>query len=171
MDVDDAVGDIGRYYVQTAYIVPDIDAGEKWFRRIVGVPAWTRFPVHLGAGCFHRGKQADTDIVVSLGYVGERQFELIQSMRGSNIYTEFLETHGYGLHHLGFIVPRIAPVVASLRAKGLDLMSEGVLGGVQFAYFDCVATGSSNIEIIELDADTTAAFDQMKRQARELLGG
>ncbi|AMN47018.1 hypothetical protein ACG33_07890 [Steroidobacter denitrificans] len=160
---------LGPYYFQTAYVVRDLAAAEKWFGRILSVPAWTTMEIVLGEGCYYRGKPADSSMKLSLGYAGDVQIELIEPARGASIYEEFIEKKGYGLHHIAFSVPDFEEAVKMLTSRGLTAMSSGVLsdGGVKFAYFDCEDAGASVIEILGFDAATTEFMEKMKVDARE----
>lgn len=162
-----AVDALAAHYFQTAWVVRDLAAAEEWFGRVMGVPAWTRFDVVLGEESRYRGRPADSAMAISLGYAGEVQIELIESVRGPNIYTEFLDAKGPGLHHIAFAVPDFDATVAQLREERLPELSSGILNGgsVKFAYFDCAAAGASVIEILGFDAATTDAMAQMKAAA------
>ena len=52
-------------------------------------------------GVTYRGKPADYSLEVAWASLGSWTLELIAPKRGKNIYTEFLEKHGDGIHHQG----------------------------------------------------------------------
>ena len=165
---NDALGRLAPHFFQVAYVIRDLEAAEKWFQRIMGVPFFTRSEIVLGEGCTYRGKPADSAMRLSLGFAGEVQIELIEALRGQSIYTEFMEAKGPGLHHVAFSVPDVDATVAELCAAGLVPIQEGSFGDgrVKFSYFDCDAEGASVIEILGFDAATTAAMEQMKQAAK-----
>lgn len=45
------------------------------------------------------------DFICAVNMVGDMELELIQPVKGPNIYQGFLEEHGVGLHHLKDICP------------------------------------------------------------------
>ena len=45
-------------------------------------------------------KPADFVASISLSYLGDMQLELIEPVRGPNIYSDFLRDSGPGLHHI-----------------------------------------------------------------------
>jgi catechol 2,3-dioxygenase-like lactoylglutathione lyase family enzyme len=167
--MSDRVGALAPYFFQVAYVVRDIAASEEWFRQTMGVPAFTRLAnIRLAEGCTYRGQPADYEAHLSLGYVGEVQIELIESLRGPSLYTEFLEKRGPGLHHVAFSVPDYDATVAALSEQGHELATQGCIGsGTHFAYFDCEAAGASFIEILGFDDATLAFMEQLKAQSRE----
>lgn len=163
--MNSVLASLGRYYFQTAYVVRSLEAAERWFERVLGIPLWTRMEISLGAECSYRGRPADSAMRLALGYAGEVQIELIEPVRGASIYEEFLESKGTGLHHVAFAVPEFEATVAALRGEGLVVLSEGVVGGVRFAYFDGTSGDASVIEILGFDATAAAAMAQMKAAA------
>jgi len=117
--MSETLGDLAPYFFQTGYVVREVDVAEEWFQRVMGVPSFFRMEnVAFGEGCSYRGRPADAVAHLSIGYLGETQIELIESVRGPSIYTEFLERKGPGLHHLAFAVPDFGASVAALREAG-----------------------------------------------------
>lgn len=163
----DPLQSLAPYFCQIAYVVTDVAAAEEWFRRVMGVPRFTRIEnLPIGDTCRYRGKPADYVINAALGFVRDVQLELIEPVRGANLYTEFLEAKGPGLHHVAFSVPDYAAAFARLRASGLEPIVEGVIDvgmRTEFAYFDCAAGGASVIELIGFDAAGQALMEQLKR--------
>ena len=164
---DSALDLLAPHFFQVAYVVRDIAAAELWFQKILGVPAWTRMEgVPFGADCIYRGRPADYVAHLSIGYLGATQIELIESVRGENLYLELLEQKGPGLHHLGFDVPNFDATVDDLTKAGLELVTAGQIGpGTRFAYFDCDSDDASVIEILGFDEATRAFMDQLRRQS------
>lgn len=87
---------------QIAWVTGDLDATETALTGLLGVRKWVRIPdVHFAAdACSYRGKPADFVASISLSYLGDMQLELIQPVRGENIYSDFLSDGGPGLHHI-----------------------------------------------------------------------
>ncbi|MFD8337957.1 VOC family protein [Streptomyces solisilvae] len=48
---------------------------------------------------------------------GASEIELIQPLKGRPPYTEFLDLHGEGVHHLAYVVEGIDQYLESLRAR------------------------------------------------------
>lgn len=159
--MNDAFAALAPHFFQVAWVVPDLEAAETWFRRVVGVPYFERLPeVVLGDTCRHRGRPADAVVSLSLGYLGDTQIELVQPLRGESIHAEFLRAGRTGLHHVAFAVPDFAAAIAGLRAHGLEPVADGVLAGgmrVEFAYFEETVHGASVVEVLGFD-DAARAF-------------
>lgn len=145
---------------QLAWVVTDIGAAE---RAQPGV-RWTRLPgVHFDPEhTVLRGEPADFVAHVSLGYVGDLQLELIQPVRGTSIYTEFLDEHGPGLHHGCW---ESDDVDATVAASGLDCVQQGSMAGgeIRFAYLAPGLPGLPVVEVVQIGAGMRAFYDQLRR--------
>ncbi|HJP66965.1 MAG TPA: VOC family protein [Actinomycetota bacterium] len=152
---------------QVAWVVDDIDASERWFTETLGIPSFHRFSdVHFGPNlCRYRGEPADFVIEVGIGYAGDQQVELIQPVSGRNIYVEYLERSGPGLHHIAFVPEDFDAALAEGAARGMAVTQEGSFAGgaMRFAYLDGSAGGSPNIELIHMSPQMATFFDMLKQ--------
>jgi catechol 2,3-dioxygenase-like lactoylglutathione lyase family enzyme len=164
---------LAPHFFQVAYVVRDLPAGEAWFQQVLGVPSWFRMEnVAFGADCSFRGRPADSEAHLSIGWLRGTQVELIEPVRGESLYAEFLEERGPGLHHVAFDVPDFAATVAALREGGLALLAAGRVGpGSEFAYFDCDAAGASVIEVLGFDAAVRGFMEQLKEKSEAEMQG
>jgi 4-hydroxyphenylpyruvate dioxygenase-like putative hemolysin len=85
---------------------------------------------------------------------GDLQIELVESLRGPNLYEEFLEQCGEGVQHLGIWVTDMASATLQMQALGYQMVQSGRGYGVQgdgaFAYFATADRLSTLIELIQL---------------------
>jgi catechol 2,3-dioxygenase-like lactoylglutathione lyase family enzyme len=150
---------------QVAFVVNDIAASERFFTDKLGVPKFFRFTDVQVHEATYRGNPGDFHIHIAIGYAGNTQIELIQHLSGQNVYKEFLDKKGEGLHHLGFIVPDHDKVIADFAAGGFPVIQSGRIGnnpGVKFAYFDTEAAIGSLMESIVLDEPNRKLFEKIK---------
>lgn len=161
-----ALDALAPHFFQVAYVTRDIAGAEDWFKRIMGVPAFTRMEnVAFGADCTFRGAPADCAAHLSLGYLRETQVELIEPVRGKSLYTEFLDERGPGLHHVAFDVPDFSATVSALCESGLEMIMRGQVGpGSDFAYFDTGEAETSVIEILGFSEAIRAFMKQLREQ-------
>ena len=83
---------------------------------------------------------------------GASEIELIQPLSGRSPYTEFLDLHGEGVHHLAYMVESIDQYLESLRATGEEprvTFEASVAEQARFVYLDGLAHGPA-IELIEI---------------------
>ena len=70
--------------------------------------------------------------------IGSTPIELIEHIEGESLHADFLEEHGDGINHIGFVVEDLAKETENLVSKGypvvVSLKHKGAPGGV--AYFD-----------------------------------
>lgn len=156
--------------VQIAWVTADLDATEHALSSLLGARRWVRMPeVHFGpATCSHRGRPADFTADISLSYAGDTQLELIAPVRGDSVYTEFLDRHGPGLHHVCVEAPDPESFEARLRAAdadGAEVVCRGEMpGGMKFAYLSAAAAGVPYLEIAYIPPEIRAYFEYVKQE-------
>jgi len=157
---------------QVSYIVRDMDAAQEWFKRVLGVRHFGTFETFLGPDFNFRmrGKpHPGIRIKVAMARVGARgayELELIQPEKSDNIYNEFLEQHGPGLHHVAYVVPDFGQAAAPVRAAGMRPLIEFENTGTKGAYFDLSPAGGSVIEIVEYRRQTAEGLEALKAPPR-----
>ncbi len=86
------------------------------------------------------GKEQAYVYKLALCNVGPVLYELMESVRGPNIYEEFLNEHGEGVHHLGYLVEDIDAEISNMKARGFKMVQSGCGFGTAndgaYAYFD-----------------------------------
>jgi glyoxalase/bleomycin resistance protein/dioxygenase superfamily protein len=92
--------------------------------------------------------------------VGNTEIELIQPLTGDSPYTEFLDQHGEGVHHLAFIVNSIEAHLAHLMTTAPDssLLLDAHIGDTtRFVYIEGTAHGAvlELIQTLEIPAEIT----------------
>jgi len=108
-------------------------------------------------GALLRGEPIDTTIKVAFVQSGDVQIELIQPVSGENLYTEFLETRGEGIHHLGYQVDELDAMKAVFTRKVGEPVFQRDMGVMEFAYFDTSEVGGLMIEFLCFKKDLGSA--------------
>ena len=148
--------------VQIAWVTTDLAATEVALTTLLGAKKWIRVPdVHFGPdSCTYRGRPADFVASISFSYAGDTQLELISPVSGENVYTEFLDRAGPGLHHICVEVDDVDAAVG-----GAEVLQRGVMpGGMEFAYVTAEAAGVPYIEIAHIPPEIRAFFDYVKQE-------
>jgi hypothetical protein len=144
---------------QVAFVVRDLEAKLGAFSDDFGIGPWNiyNFEPPRVKDMTYRGKRQDFAMRVAFGMCGDLQLELVESVRGPNLYEEFLDQCGEGVQHLGVWVPEIAEATRQMEGLGYQMIQSGrgygVRGDGAFAYF---ATGdrlSTLIELIQLPVE------------------
>jgi len=81
------------------------------------------------------------------------QYELIQPLAGSNIYSDWLDARGEGLHHVAYVVESVAETTAQMTAAGHPAIQAGHSFGAErdgvFAYYETADALGFIIEAVE----------------------
>lgn len=142
---------------QIGILVPDLGAGIATYEATLGLKDWLVFTYSSETipNLSYRGQPANCSFRVALAG-SEPQFELIQPLEGESVYTEWIESRGYGIHHLGFHLPSIEKYVELFGERGLQPVQSGSGYGLDgdgaFAYFDTVDSMQLMLELIEVPA-------------------
>lgn len=97
----------------------------------------------------YRGKPASYSMKLGITFSGTMMWEIVQPLAGPNIYDEFLEKHGEGVHHVAFGCNNVPweERIKAFEEHGYEMIQSGTWQGkVPYAYF-------------ETDGDTTTIFE------------
>ena len=133
---------------QLGYVVRDVEATCKHYQSIFGIGPFDIIDEVDMDGAILRGRPVNTRIKVALGKSDKVEIEFIQPLQGKNPYTEFLETRGDGIHHLGFMVDDMEPWFKEFADIGLELVFHHDMVVVDFAYFDASFLGGLMLELL-----------------------
>jgi catechol 2,3-dioxygenase-like lactoylglutathione lyase family enzyme len=140
---------------QVGFVVKDVDSAVKEYYELFGVGGWqiyTYGPPLLRYMTRH-GKPSSFSCRIGLNNISDTRIELIQQLEGDTVYQEFIDNHGYGLHHLGVYVEDIKDAMAQAEAAGIRVTMEGAGFGLDgdghFAYLDTEALLGTTYELIQ----------------------
>ncbi|MCL1812259.1 MAG: VOC family protein [Treponema sp.] len=143
---------------QVGFLVEDLEVCIRSYNERFGISGWqvyTYGPAILSR-MIYRGENTSYSSRIGLNYIGSTRIELIQPLEGKTIFTEFIEKHGYGQHHLGIYVDNIKAAIAEAEAAGFKVIMEGGGHGLDgdgfYAYLDTEETLGTTYELIERPA-------------------
>lgn len=125
---------------QIGIVVRDIDKVTESWSSMFGIGPWT---IREFSGTDDQGRSSKVRLAFT--YLGTLQLELIQVVEGRMFHSDFLDTHGEGLHHLGFSVDDLEGEVSGLVAQGARVLSEGP---GTYSYLDTGGPGGVIFELI-----------------------
>ena len=138
---------------QACVVVRDLEKSMEHYQNTLGIGSWEI----LGGGSpatydmIYHGRPAKARIKVALAMVGPMQLELIQPVQGDSIWSDFLEEHGEGIHHLGHVrVGNLDEAVQALEKAGFPCMQRGHFTGGGWAYMDTSKALGFILELLEL---------------------
>ena len=132
---------------QIAIVVRDIEAALPRYHSVLGWGPWNVYEHKPPA--LHdtklRGKPTEFTMLGAETHVGPIVVELLQPVSGPNIYSEWLEEHGEGLHHIAIMRPTPEQSAATrrhfLEKADAEVLMEGRIGEtIEFYYLDTQPT-------------------------------
>jgi methylmalonyl-CoA/ethylmalonyl-CoA epimerase len=140
---------------QVALVVRDLEQTVKNWYHVLGVGPWHFYTYGkpLVKRMTRHGKPAEYRMRVALANVGPLRIELIEIMEGDTVYQEFVDQHGYGVHHLGILVNDMAAALDQARGAGFEMTQDGAGFGPDddghYAYLDTEGTIGTTLELIQ----------------------
>jgi catechol 2,3-dioxygenase-like lactoylglutathione lyase family enzyme len=140
---------------QVAIIVKDIDQAVEAYSRLFGIGPWHIYTYGkpLVETMSYHGEPAEYKMRIALSYLGDTRIELIQPLEGNNVYDDFIEEHGYGVHHFGVLVEDMEAALALAAEAGLEMTMDGAGFGLEgdghYAYLDTEDQIGVTLELIE----------------------
>lgn len=151
---DDEIVRPFRTAIQVGVVVRDIEQSMAALTavfgigpfRVVDLPAPERREQQFidGQPAHFRTRQAFADL-------GAVELELIQTLEGRTIWSDFLAERGPGIHHIRFNVPDHAALSAYLKDKGIGKTQEGagIRDGTYWVNYDTEKLIGFIIEIMQ----------------------
>ena len=162
MSNDDRLPFLKDGIAQVCIIVEDLDKAVENYWKMFGIGPWHFYTYGkpLVKKMSYEGKPAEYRMRVALSYMGPLRIELIEPLEGDTIYRDFVEEHGYGVHHFGVLVEDMKTAIAQAEAEGLTMIQDGsgfgLDGDGHYAYLDTEDRLGVTIELIERPKDRVA---------------
>lgn len=93
------------------------------------------------------GKPGEWKVKISNAKIGDAELELLQPSGGESAYQEYLDNHGEGLHHIGYLVDDVPAEMDKLVKQGVKVLTSAVGERGGFAYFETDVIGGIITEI------------------------
>jgi catechol 2,3-dioxygenase-like lactoylglutathione lyase family enzyme len=140
---------------QIALVVKDLDKTVEAYWNLFGIGPWhfyTYAPPILKQMSYH-GCPTEYSMRIALANIGPLRIELIEPGEGDTVYADHVRAHGYGVQHLGLLVPDMQAALEQARAAGWDMTQDGsgfgLDGDGHYAYLDTEEVLGVTLELIE----------------------
>ena len=136
-------------------VVRDLSKSIKHYEEIIGIGPWTTFEF-CSSNCFINGKKSDLHLKAgAVQLTPELTLELIEFVSGESCHKDFLEKHGEGVQHLGFVTDEYDQVLKRAEALGIEVLfsaevEASSMGHVRAAYLDTYDLVGVIFEILEI---------------------
>jgi hypothetical protein len=138
---------------QIAFLVYDVEKAMRKFVDLLDIGPWTVLVMDdiICTGVIEKGQPSSEPFkfYCAVTMIGETQIELIQPCYGVAAYTEWMEKHGEGLHHIKEQVSdeTIEDAVKKYEAKGMKITRAGHYLEDDHRYLDSLGTLGFQYEI------------------------
>ena len=116
-------------------VVKDVEKVAADYRDIMGIGNWKISDMD-SSSILYKGETVKTAWKSARAIAGPMQLELIQPLRGDNIFNDFIHKHGEGIHHIQFIVNDIEETEDIMSIEGFPVLMKGESADGSFAFFD-----------------------------------
>lgn len=140
---------------QIAFVVRDLEKTVENYHRLFGIGPWHFYTYGkpLVPRMTRHGKPAEYTMRIALSYFGPMRVELIEQVDGDTVYQDFIDSHGYGIQHLGVLVEDMATAIEQANAAGINMVQDGAGFGPDndghYAYLDTEDLIGTTIELIQ----------------------
>jgi 4-hydroxyphenylpyruvate dioxygenase-like putative hemolysin len=139
---------------QIGFVVKDLDKAVGAYWKLFGIGPWHFYTYGkpLVKHMTRNGQLAEHKMRLALAWIGPLRIELIEQLEGDTVYSEFIEQHGYGVHHFGLLVEDMPEAIAQAEAAGLRMTMDGAGFGMDgdghYAYLDTEELIGTTLELI-----------------------
>lgn len=146
---------IAKQMHQVCVVVKDLQAAVERYWNLFGIGPWQIYtfePPALSDQTIH-GRPEPYSMRLALAMMGDFQWELIQPLSGPNIYQEFLDEHGEGVHHVSFGVDDYDQAIAAMKEQDIGMLMGGSWNGATFGYLDTEKDLGVIVELFKTSPD------------------
>ena len=161
----------GNIY-QIAYVVSNLhDAVDQW-AGITGAGPFFLFENFEFIEPEHNGQATELAVSIALGFSGGLCVEIIEQHDDRpSIYSDWVETKGYGLHHVAILEAAFPEAIMAYQKKGAPCVFRAGFGdGTRLAYLDTRDSLGCYLEIVEFSDFVRDALGAL-REAHESWDG
>ena len=140
---------------QVAILVESLEEAVENYWKLFGIDDWQFYTYGkpLVKRMSYQGEPSEYKMRVALSYLGPMRIELIEMVEGDTVYADFVEKHGFGVHHFGVLVEDMGLAIAEAEAADLRMIMDGAGfghdGDGHYAYLDTEDKIGVTIELIE----------------------
>lgn len=131
-------------------VVPDIEKAAAAWADLLGIEKPVIRQTHLQGGEYYtyRGQPVSCDLKVCNIPMEGFVLELHQPVGGDSTFSEYMQKHGYGLHHMSFEVgDRRDRIVGEMAEAGYETRTLGIYPGSSWTVMDTEETLGVNVSI------------------------
>ncbi|PLP95279.1 hypothetical protein CYD26_05355 [Pseudomonas sp. FFUP_PS_473] len=163
---------IGRKFDQICFVVPDLEAAMRMWSETNGVAVW-----NVAEGLAreqiekeYRGQPGDFQFSCAYGFAGDTLIELARHDGGNSLYKDWIDSRGYGPHHIGFrqaSAEEYALAEQHYRDLGIEKAMagffQGPFGNCRWSYWDTREQIGFYTELYYVDGELNERMAALRR--------
>jgi methylmalonyl-CoA/ethylmalonyl-CoA epimerase len=140
---------------QVAILVPNLMVTIKHYYEDFGIGPWHIYTYGkpMVQQMTYYSEPADYQMRIGLSYFGPMRIELIQPIKGDSIYADFIEKHGFGVHHFGLLIEDMDEALTLVNESRHEMIMDGsgfgLDGDGHYAYLNTDEILGVTLELIE----------------------
>jgi len=127
-----------RRVTQVGIVVRNIEKSIAIWEKLLGIKASEIIETEPleKTGMKYKGKASEGRAKLAFFQLENITIELIEPIGGPSTWSDFLEKHGEGLHHIAFNIDDMELAKKKLKEMGIGIEQEGSFTGGAYAYTD-----------------------------------
>jgi hypothetical protein len=127
-----------RKIIQIGIAVKDLETALKNYYKTFGEGPWDIHELNSKTmrEATYMGKKSDWSALIAVKWIGDRQLELMQPLKGPNLYYDYLEKKGEGIHHIKEWVDDCQNTIEEYGKRGINVIQSGKYDEDEFYYLD-----------------------------------
>lgn len=124
--------------VQIGIVVKDLEKTVQMMKSVFGWEVFSYADTPTGTKLYY-GKEEDFSVRMAFIRFEHIEIELLQPTRGRNVWQDYLDRFGEGIHHILFDVNNFEKAKTCLESQGIMMVQTGPSArypGAKWAYFD-----------------------------------
>jgi methylmalonyl-CoA/ethylmalonyl-CoA epimerase len=140
---------------QVGCVVRDLSETIENYEKTIGIGPFATFDFRPEKS-FNKGRNPEVDLKIGVAQLTpELSLELIEIVSGEPYHKDFLEKHGEGVQHLGFMTDEYDEVLKRAEKLGIEILMWAEtdvpgMGHVRAAYLDTYDLIGVLVEVIEM---------------------
>jgi len=143
---------------QICIVTRDLDQMVRRYADELGIGPWwiNNYEAPDLTDTTYHGRSSSYSMKLALAWTGDINWEIIEPIKGPNIYEDFLESNEFGIQHIGIMLSDLGMSWSEchhlFKDRGFEVIQEGRWKQVQFCYFNTLQATGTIIEVIDRPA-------------------
>ena len=138
---NDPLSYLGSKLEQVAYVVEDFEEATEFFKNSLGIEKfyiWDHITKQQTEKIY-RGQPGEFEFSAAYAYSGNMLIELCKHESGQNVYKDWMDDKGIGIHHTGYLLEtdeEYQRAFQHLSSQGFEVSMAGRMNDCRWSYFD-----------------------------------